>query len=512
MKRNFRFLEAILTAMVALVLVTTLAIAGPTPGPTATPTATPTVTPTPAVTPTPVVTPTPILRCPGGSSNDHSAGIPKNCTSAKRFSFAAVGDQDYDLFATFQRTAGVAKRHWRDPSDYNQAWLDVIHDINAKENTPFAIHVGDILVPFPVIDPTEIEPFPTVDLCNASDLANRRARMEQFDAVVFTPGDNEWAECFQEPMLQIGGWPFDTSITGPGIPPADEIHPLELLDTLRREFYPDPNKSMGSVPINVDRQPSYPENVRFIYGKVMYVTMHIVGGLLFEPFSSDALRKITQIDGCPINVYTPGDTPNPIFLNNNGTGRTDLSFGVLPVAYPDEADGGTPINPLLKGNGDLDCTAQEARQAANIDWLKDTYSKAEDKGARAIVISFHANLRLLNDGVSVVNDKRREFFQPYVNALREQALSLPIPTLHIYGDSHEFTVDKPYKVTKYGDTIEHVMRLQVLGPQINSRRIPQDRWVQVHTDATQEAVKRGVDKVFRFSVCSVTTGKCGLQP
>jgi hypothetical protein len=479
--------------------------AGPTPTPTATPTATPTPTPTLAATPTP------ILRCPGGSSSDHAAGIPKNCASAKKFSFAAVGDQDYEIRATFQRTGGVPRRFWRDPSDYNQAWLDVIHDINAKR-TPFAIHVGDILAPFPVIDPTEASPFPTVDVCNDTDLANRRARMEQFNAVVLTPGDNDWAECFQDPMLQIGGWPFDTSITGPGVPPVGEINPLELLDTLRAEFYPDPNKSMGNFPINVERQPNYPENVRFIFGKVMYVTMHIVGGLVFEPFSPDALRKVTQIDGCPINVYTPGDTPNPIFLNNNGTGRTDLSFGVLPVAYPDEADGGTPINPLLKESGDLDCTAQEARQAANIVWLRDTYSKTEDKGARAMVISFHADLRLLDDGVNVVDDDRREFFQPYVNALREEALSIPIPTLHIYGDSHTFTVDKPYKITENGDTIENVMRLQVLGPQINSRGVPQDQWVQVHTDTTQEAVKQGVDKVFRFSVCSVPTGKCTLQP
>jgi hypothetical protein len=502
--------KTLLSILILLLSVSVLgartAQAGPTP--TATPTATPTGTPTP----TPTAAPTPTLRCPGGSGSGRSGDIPKNCESAKRFSFAAVGDQDYEIRATFQRTGGVPQRFWRDPSDYNQAWLDVIHHINAKR-TPFAIHVGDIMAPFPVVDPTQNSPFPTVDVCNEADLANRRARMEQFNAVVLTPGDNDWAECFQDPMLQIGGWPFDTSITGPGVPPVDEINPLELLDTLRREFYPDPNKSMGTAPIKVERQPNYPENVRFVFGKVMYVTMHIVGGLLFEPFSADALRKVTQIDGCPINVYTPGGTPNPIFLNNNGTGRTDLRFGVLPVAYPDEADGGTPINPLLSGNGDPDCSAQEDRRAANIAWLKDTYSKVEEKGARALVISFHADLRLLDDGVNVVDDDRREFFQPYVDALREEALSLPIPTLHIYGDSHTFTVEKPYKKTENGDTIENVMRLQVLGPEQSlGHGLPQNQWIQVHADATQKAVKQGVDKVFRFSVCNVTTGKCRLQP
>jgi hypothetical protein len=223
------------------------------------------------------------------ASSDTSGDIPKNCASAKRFSFAAVGDQDYDLQATFQRLEGVRERHQRDPSDYNQAWLDIISDINAKD-TPFAIHVGDILVPFPVIDPSEDEPFPTVDLCNEVDLANRRARMEQLNAVVLTLGDNEWAECFQDPMLQIGGWPLDTSITGPGVPPEDEVNPLEMLDTLIAEFYPDPNKSMGKFPLNVERQPNYPENARFIYGKVMYVNMHIVGGTLFEPFFPPHLR------------------------------------------------------------------------------------------------------------------------------------------------------------------------------------------------------------------------------
>jgi hypothetical protein len=443
------------------------------------------------------------------ASSNTSGDIPKNCPSAKKFSFAAVGDQDYDGEATFQRLYGVPERHQRDPSDYNQAWLDIIDDINAK-NTPFAIHVGDIMLPFPIIDPSEDAPFPSVDICNATDLANRRARMEQLNAVVLTPGDNEWAECFQDPMLQIGGWPLDTSITGPGVPPADEVNPLEMLDTLIAEFYPDPNKSMGKFPLNVERQPNYPENARFLYGKVMYVNMHIVGGLLFQSRPSNALWQVTQIDGCPINVYTPGGTPNPIFLNNDGTGRADLWFDV-PLVYPDEADGGTPINPLRKENGELDCTDQENRQAANIAWLKDAYSKAEDSGARAMVISFHANLHLLEDGVNVVDNERREFFQPYVNALREEALSFPIPTLHIYGDAHTFTVDKPYKITENGDTIENVMRLQVFGPTRSWGR-PQVRWVQVHTDTTRRAVKQGVDKVFTFSVCNVNTGRCPLRP
>jgi hypothetical protein len=198
-------------------------------------------------------------------------------------------------------------------------------------------------------------------------------------------------------------------------------------------------------------------------------------------------------------------------LDSDGRGRTDLSFGGISLVYPDEADGGTPINPLLKDNGALDCTEQEARQSANIAWLEDTYSRAEDNGARAIVISFHANLLLNPNGVTV-SGQQRKFFQPYVGALREEALSFPIPTLHIYGDSHTFTVDKPYKVTRHGDTIENIMRLQVLGPSISEARVPQDQWVQVHVNATREAVKQGVDKVFTFSVCSVTTGECTLQP
>jgi hypothetical protein len=412
--------------------------------------------------------------------------IPKNCPSTRRFSFAAVGDQDYDTNATFQRILGYRWRFLRDPSDYNQAWLDIIGDINAK-NTPFTIHVGDILLPFPIIDPSEIDPFPTVDVCNGADLANRRARMEQLNAVVLTPGDNEWIECFQDPMLQIGGWPFDTSTTGPAPPPSEEVDPLELLDTLIAEFYPDPDRTLGRFPIAVERQPNYPENVRFLYGKVMYVTMHIVGGIVHDQSNPDVLRQLVQVDGCPIYVYSPGATPNPIFLNSDGTGRTDLSFFGIPLTYPDEADGGTPINPLLKQNGALDCTEQEARQAANIDWLRDTYRRTMDKGARAIVISFQADLRLLEDGVNVVDDARREFFQPYVDALREAALSFPIPTLHIHGDYHTFTIDKPYKVTEDGDTIENV------------------------TDTTRRAIREGVDKVFRFSVCNSTTGACTLQ-
>jgi hypothetical protein len=81
--------------------------------------------------------------------------------------------------------------------------------------------------------------------------------------VIYTPGDNEWADCW-------------TRATG-------EFVPLERLARLRQVFYPAVSSSLGGRPVAVVTQasqgafPEFVENVRWAHGGLLFATVHLVG-------------------------------------------------------------------------------------------------------------------------------------------------------------------------------------------------------------------------------------------
>ena len=109
----------------------------------------------------------------------------------------------------------------------------------------FLIHVGDILgAP-----------------CSDENLGNLRTRLARVRVpVVYTPGDNEWADC------HAGGY-----------------DPLERLDMLRRIYFDDPSSSLGAVPMPLTSQAEdagfaeFPENQRWTRGGFVFATLHVVG-------------------------------------------------------------------------------------------------------------------------------------------------------------------------------------------------------------------------------------------
>jgi len=81
--------------------------------------------------------------------------------------------------------------------------------------------------------------------------------MNMFNApVLYTPGDNEWTDCYR----------------------ADD-DPLERLDFIRKTFFANPDTSLGKVSISLQHQGAlgYPENARFRSGQIGFVTAHVVG-------------------------------------------------------------------------------------------------------------------------------------------------------------------------------------------------------------------------------------------
>jgi hypothetical protein len=133
------------------------------------------------------------------------------------FAFAALGDAPYSM--------GEEIRFRTVLRDLEQ------HDLGT------VIHVGDVFWR------------PCTD-------AHYRRAFERLDRlrhpVVFTPGDNEWADCWE--------------------PGSGAFQPLERLASLRRIFFTHPPELPG-----LERQAVYVENARWQQHGVMFATLHVTG-------------------------------------------------------------------------------------------------------------------------------------------------------------------------------------------------------------------------------------------
>jgi hypothetical protein len=152
------------------------------------------------------------------------------------FAFAVLGDAPYYVWEDMQYR--LLRRD-----------LDA-HDLR------FVVHVGDIF------------------WHPCSDRMYRRS-LGWFNGlrhpVVYTPGDNEWADCWHR---------------GSG-----SYLPRERLARLRQVFYADPSRSAGGAPLALASQggtepfPEFVENARWTQQGVVFVTAHLVGsGNGWAPF------------------------------------------------------------------------------------------------------------------------------------------------------------------------------------------------------------------------------------
>jgi hypothetical protein len=117
-----------------------------------------------------------------------------------------------------------------------------------RADLAWLVHVGDILW-HPCSDEAYRERFAELDALET--------------AVVYTPGDNEWADCHGERQ--------------------GRRDPLERLTSLRRIFFARPERSLGRRPIALATQAAdpafagFPENARWERGGFVFATLHVVG-------------------------------------------------------------------------------------------------------------------------------------------------------------------------------------------------------------------------------------------
>jgi hypothetical protein len=183
-------------------------------------------------------------------------------TAARPVQFVVYGDMPY----------GVTMPDGR--SDTQVLADDIAPAIRHREDIPFVIHVGDLGRPEDVCTDAQLESFKTFWAT-----AFRQP-------VFYTPGDNDWTDC-DRPQVPV---------------PTSE---LARLAAVRRMFFSQPPVRDPSW--HYATQPDQPENARWWYAGVLFVTVHMVGKA--PPASHCALRQATQGSlgsrGCQGSIEIP---------------------------------------------------------------------------------------------------------------------------------------------------------------------------------------------------------------
>lgn len=216
------------------------------------------------------------------------------------------------------------------------------------------------------------------------------------DPLVYTPGDNEWADCNK---AGEGGGTYNATtgqisyVTDPstGQPVGyDRGNPVSNLALIRSIFFPRPGKTLGSGTLHVLSQAQasahhtdgqYVENVLWKQKGFVFVTINVPGG------------------------------------SNNDA---DPWYGA-PAATAQQT------------------TEAAARTTADTRWLDRAFDVAKDADAQGVVIITQADMWDL-DGKPAAHLTN---YEPIVSTIASHTTSLGKPVLLFTGDSHTYRSDNP---------------------------------------------------------------------
>lgn len=152
-----------------------------------------------------------------------SGAMPETAGAAGGYSFAVIGDIPYGSTQLGEFPKRIAQ-------------------INADPTVSMVSHLGDI----------------GTGNCSTTYYQKIKSNFDRFvDPLVYTPGDNEWADCHRASV-------------GKG-------NPLDRLATVRSVFFPTAGRTLGQNAMPVTAQAGYRENVSFTTGGLTVSSLHIVG-------------------------------------------------------------------------------------------------------------------------------------------------------------------------------------------------------------------------------------------
>jgi hypothetical protein len=137
-----------------------------------------------------------------------------------------------------------------------------------------------------------------------------------------------------------------------------------------------------------------------------------------------------------------------------------------------------------------------ARNQAVILWMQQTFAKANEIGASAIMFISQADPGWdMSDGTRAPlrdpktlaeADGQPDGFQDFLLALRDQVIAFRKPVAYVHGDSHYFRVDRPFQDAQ-GQRLENFVRVETFGD--NQGNGNNDvMWLKVLVDARSREV------------------------
>ncbi len=216
-------------------------------------------------------------------------------------------------------------------------------------------------------------------------------------------------EASRNPLVYTPGDNEWTDCHRPPNPTPEEADPLNRLEYLRGVFYAE-DESLGRKEIDLQRQSEeYPENARWERGDVTFATLHVVGS------------------------------------NNNRP---------------------TAANPAIGNEKEY-----QARNAANLEWLAETFDEAKKSKSPAVMLVMQANI--FEEDVNQPSG-----FADFKTALEEEVRDFGKPVVLVHGDSHTFRIDKPVISSS---RLLNFTRVETFGS-------PDVHWVRATVDPRDEEV------------------------
>ena len=139
---------------------------------------------------------------------------------------------------------------------------------------------------------------------------------------------------------------------------------------------------------------------------------------------------------------------------------------------------------------------EAARNQADIAWLHETFAKAKEQNAAAVMIIAQADVGW--DGSDVTRaplrdpktlaetDANPDGYQSFLSALRDDVIAFRKPVVYVNGDSHYLRIDKPFQDAQ-GRRLENFTRVETFGDnQANGNN--DVHWLKVLVDADSRDV------------------------
>lgn len=315
----------------------------------------------------------------------HSSPTLAAGSSEGAFEFAVIGDMPYD-------------------GNQREEFVRMTEEINTHD-LAFVIHVGDFWFDGLVWKDTTKGLPP----CSDEVFDDRLALTKEFrDPFIFVPGDNDWTDCHRAKPVA-----FD---------------PLERLTKLRGMFFKG-KQSLGQRTIGLERQSEnsqfseYSENVRWTFGDILFVTLHMVAG-----------------------NNNQGRTPE---MDDEYAARNEANLWWLQEAFQ-----------LAKRND----------SAAVV-----VVSHANPQFGNTWPALMQNRYLLRGVGLSPPDVPRFTGFDDFLSALEHETLAFKKPVVYVHGDSHTFRVDKPLVGSTSRRSIENFTRVETFG-------YKDTHWIKVTVD------------------------------